>query len=185
MPLALKEWDAVCEALGSGRQVVVIHRGDNPMSVAESSGQGADFLLLPAFFHQQAERVVPEACFSAPRDDGSGDHGPLEIRYAATLIWSKVVTDRATLARLQDFHILSAEEVETRFTQTSVPCAQVALLRVYRLDPPQCVPWWNSFGEDGAWAEMEANLLETCTRVSVLSDERFAKLERDLLAILG
>jgi hypothetical protein len=74
--------------------------------------------------------------------------------------------------------------VETRFDQKPAPGVHVALLRVFRLDPPRCVPWHKSFGGCRSWAEMEADL-DSCTRVSVLSDERFAELERELRAILG
>jgi hypothetical protein len=181
---ALKEWDVVCEALGSGRQVIVIRKG----GIAEGKDglrfEHGEFVLLPTFFHQQAERVVPEAAFSARQSGAEGDEEPVEIRHAATLVWHKAVTDRAALARLQTFHILSAEEVETRFNQKPGPGVQVALLRVYRLDPPQRVPWQKSFAGCRSWAEMDADL-ESCSRVSVLSDERFADLERELRAILG
>jgi hypothetical protein len=181
---ALKEWDVVCEALGSGRQVIVIRKG----GIAEGKDglrfKHEEFVLLPTFFHQQAERVVPEAAFSARQSGAEGDQDPVEIRHAATLVWHKVVTDRAALARLQTFHILTPEEVETRFDQKPEPGVQVALLRVYRLDPPQRVAWQKSFGGCRSWAEMDADL-ESCSRVSVLSDERFAELERELREILG
>jgi len=181
---ALKEWDVICEALGAGRQVIVIRKG----GIAEGRGglrfEHPEFALLPTFFHQQAERVVPEAGFAARQTGSAGERESVEIRHAATLIWHKVVTDRTLLAKLQAFHILSPEEVEARFSQKPAPGVQIALLRVYRLDPPQRVPWQKSFGGCRSWAEMDADL-ESCSRVSVLSDEQFAELERELRAILG
>jgi hypothetical protein len=181
---ALKEWDVVCEALGSGRQVVVIRKG----GIAEGKDglrfEHGEFVLLPTFFHQQSERVVPEADFAARQGGHEGERESVEVRHAATLVWHKLVTDRAVLGRLQAFHILTPEEVETRFVQKPAPGVQVALLRVYRLDPPQRVAWQKSFGGCRSWAEMDADL-ESCSRVSVLSDERFAELERELHAILA
>ena len=181
---ALKEWDVVCEALGAGKQVIVIRKG----GIAEGKGglrfEHEEFVLLPTFFHQQAERVVPEADFAARQAGEEGERESVEIRHAATLVWHKVITDRTVLTKLQSFHILSPEEVETRFDQKPEPGVQIALLRVYRLDPPQHVPWQKSFGGCRSWAEMDADL-ESCSRVSVLSDERFAELERQLRAILG
>jgi hypothetical protein len=181
---ALKEWDVVCEALGSGRQVIVIRKG----GIAEGSGglrfEHTEFALLPTFFHQQAERVVPDADFAARQDGAEGERESVEIRHAASLVWHKVVTDRTTLTKLQAFHILTPEEVETRFNQKPSPGVQVALLRVYRLDPPQRIAWQKSFGGCRSWAEMDADL-ESCSRVSVLSDEQFSELERELRAILG
>ena len=181
---ALKEWDVVCEALGSGRQVIVIRKG----GIAEGKDglrfEHEEFVLLPTFFHQQSERVVPEADFAARQGGQEGEREAVEIRHAATLVWHKVVTDRTLLAKLQAFHILTPQEVETRFEQKPAPGVQVALLRVFRLDPPQRIAWQKSFGGCRSWAEMDADL-ESCSRVSVLSDERFAELERELRAILG
>lgn len=184
MLAALKEWDVVCEALGSGRQVIVVRKG----GIAEGPGgllfEHGEFVLLPTFFHQQAERVVPDADFAACETGRDGEREFVEIRHAATLVWHRAVTDRALLAKLNAYHIFTDEEVEARFSQKPAPGVQVALLRVYRLDPPQRVPWQESFGGCRSWTEMDADL-ESCTRVSVLSDERFAEIERDLRSILG
>ena len=183
--MALKEWDVVCEALGSGRQIIVIRKG----GIAEGKDglrfEHEEFALLPTFFHQQSERVVDEADFAARQAGAEGERESVEIRHAATLVWHRVVTDRDVLAKLQSFHILAPAEVESRFEQKPAPGVQVALLRVYRLDPPQRVTWQKSFGGCRSWAEMETDLLDTCSRVSVLSDERFAELERQLREILG
>jgi hypothetical protein len=184
MPMALKEWDVVCEALGSGRQVIVIRKG----GIAEGKNglrfEHEEFALLPTFFHQQSERVVPEADFAARQGGAEGERESVEIRHAATLVWHKVVTDRAVLAKLQSFHILAPSEIDSRFEQKPEPGVQVALLRVFRLDPPQRVAWQKSFGGCRSWAEMDADL-DSCSRVSVLSDEQFNELERALRAILG
>jgi hypothetical protein len=181
---ALKEWDVVCEALGAGRQVIVIRKGGIAEGRDGLQFEHSEFVLLPTFFHQQAERVVAEATFSARLDGSGGERESVEIRHAASLVWHRAVTDRTLLAKLQGFHILTPEEVETRFDQKPAPGVQIALLRVYRLDPPRCVAWQKSFGGCRSWAEMDADL-ESCSRVSVLSDERFAELEHELRAILG
>lgn len=181
---ALKEWDVVCEALGSGRQAIVIRKG----GIAEGKDglrfQHEEFVLLPTFFHQQSERVVPEADFAARQGGEEGERESVEIRHAATLVWHKVVTDRAVLSKLQSYHILTPQEVDARFEQKPAPGVQVALLRVFRLDPPRRIAWQKSFGGCRSWAEMDADF-ESCSRVSVLSDERFAELEHELRAILG
>jgi hypothetical protein len=181
---ALKEWDVVCEALGSGRQVIVIRTGGIAEGKEGLRFEHGEFVLLPTFFHQQSERVVPEADFAARQAGQEGERESVEIRHAAALVWHKMVTDPGVLPRLQAFHILTSQEVETRFAQKPSRGVQVALLRVFRLDPPQRVAWRKSFGGCRSWAEMEADF-ESCSRVSVLSDERFAELEHELRAILG
>lgn len=181
---ALKEWHVVCEALGSGRQAIVIRKG----GIAEGRDglrfEHEEFLLMPTFFHQQAERVRPEVEFSAPAPRESGDESPVEIRHAASLVWHRHIKDRACLRRLATYHILTDEEVETRYQQDPAPGVQVALLRVYRLDPPRVIPWQRGFGGCRSWAEVDEDFAG-CTRVSVLSDESFDALEQELRAILG
>jgi len=180
---ALKEWDVVCEALGCGRQVIVIRKG----GIAEGRGgltfQHGEFALLPTFFHQQTERVVPDFECAVREAGTSGDREWVEIRHAATLVWHRTVSDRAVLAKLRAYHILTSEEVEARFDQRPGPGVQVALLRVYRVEPPCRVAWQESFGGCRSWAETDADL-EACTLVSVLSDERFAEIAGQLEALL-
>ncbi len=174
----------MCEALGSGQQAIVIRKG----GIAEGRDGlrfgHEEFLLMPTFFHQQAERVRPEVEFSAPAPRESGDESPVEIRHAATLVWHRHITDHASLRKLAAFHILTEEEVEARYRQDPAPGVQVALLRVYRLDPPRVIPWQRGFGGCRSWAEVDEDFAG-CMRVSVLSEEQFAALEQELRAILG
>lgn len=181
---ALKEWDVVCEALGCGRQVVVVRKGGIAEGRSGLTFRHDEFALLPTFFHQQTERIVPDFDFSVRTGEETGGHDSVEIRHAATLVWHRTVEDRAVLAKLQSYHILTPEEVGARFDQGSAPGVQVALLRVYRIDPPCRVPWNKSFGGCRSWAEMDVDL-GSRTLVSVLSDERFAEIEAALRALLG
>lgn len=176
---ALKEWDVVCEALGCGRQVVVIRKG----GISEDGGgltfRQGEFALLPTFFHQQTERVVPDFECAVREGGGEGGREWVEIRHAATLVWHRTVSDRAVLARLRAYHILTDEEVGARFEQRPHPGVQVALLRVFRVEPPCRVAWQESFGGCRSWAEMDADL-DSRTLVSVLSDERFEEIAAEL-----
>lgn len=183
MLAALKEWDVICQALGSGRQAIVVRKGGIAEGPEGLRFTEEEFVLLPTYFHQQMERVADDTAYAMPEAGQGGERDVVEIRHAATLVWHRRVTNRAVLAKLQSYHILAPEEVEARYAQKPEPGVQVALLRVYRLDPPQQVAWQKSFGGCRSWAEMDADL-ESCTRVSVLSDEAFAALEAELRAIL-
>lgn len=180
---ALKEWDVVCEALGCGRQVVVIRKGGIAEGKEGLTFRHGEFALLPTFFHQQTERVLPDFECSTREGAEEGGREWVEIRHAATLVWHRVVSDRTVLAKLRAYHILTDEEVEARFAQRPHPGVQVALLRVYRVEPPCRVAWQDSFGGCRSWAEMDADL-DSCTLVSVLSDERFEEIAGELRALL-
>jgi hypothetical protein len=159
----------------------VIRKGGIAEGAGGMSFDHAEFALLPTFFHQQTERVVPDfECAVREAEDG---RDWVEIRHAATLVWHRTVSDRALLHKLSGYHILTSEEVDARFDQRPGPGVEVALLRVYRLEPSCRVAWQNSFGGCRSWTEMEADL-DTCSLVSVLSDERFEEIAAELRDLL-
>jgi hypothetical protein len=60
LQVALKEWDVVCRALTSGRQMVLLRKG----GISEA-GDGSfqvqhdEFLLFPTFLHQNKQMLKP------------------------------------------------------------------------------------------------------------------------------
>ena len=61
MRAAFKEWAAVCRALASGRQDVILRKGGIVEPGGEFRLESREFLLLPTFLHQSAEQLIPEA----------------------------------------------------------------------------------------------------------------------------
>ncbi|HEY6229533.1 MAG TPA: DUF1802 family protein, partial [Verrucomicrobiae bacterium] len=61
MRIAFKEWAVIVDALGTGRQIVILRKG----GISEGRGgfqvDHPEFLLFPTLFHQQRESVLPEA----------------------------------------------------------------------------------------------------------------------------
>src|SRR5580704_12775309 len=61
MRAAFKEWALVVDALGHGRQIIILRKG----GISEGRGgfqmEHARFLLFPTLFHQQRESVIPSA----------------------------------------------------------------------------------------------------------------------------
>src|SRR5436309_9744278 len=59
--IALKEWDTVCDALRSGRRMILLRKG----GIAEGAGgfqvEHRQFLLFPTFVHQDYRMLKPEA----------------------------------------------------------------------------------------------------------------------------
>src|SRR5262245_66379313 len=61
MNTAFKEWAAICQALGQGRQSVLLRKG----GIVEPGGafrvEHREFLLFPTYLHQSADNLVPAA----------------------------------------------------------------------------------------------------------------------------
>lgn len=179
MAVAFKEWALVCEALGTGRQSVIIRKG----GIAEGRGgfsfQYEEFFLFPTWFHEQLARTKLPQETPLPPEPGE----QLEIRYAAVVEWSELVTDRACLTRLADWHVWNDEVVEERFCYDAVQGVHVAFVRVFRLDPPVRFQNEKKYGGCRSWVEVPDALGHAL--VSVLSDEEHARRLRDLRAILS
>lgn len=179
MSAAFKEWAVVCEALGDGRQSIILRKGGIAEGRAGFAFQHGDFFLFPTWFHEQLTKTTLPAGATLP------DHvdGEIEIRYAATLEWTRLVTRFDQVASLREFHILHDSVVQERFKYDDVEGVHVALVRVFRLDPPQRFPDEKRFGGCRSWIELPD--LDGCTLVSVLSDEEHARRQAQLLALLG
>ena len=71
--IGFKEWALVCEALGTGRQKIILRKGGIAEGRDGFSFQHREFFLFPTFFHEQLERVrfpgatLPEPCLTKSR----------------------------------------------------------------------------------------------------------------------
>lgn len=179
MTAAFKEWAIVCEAMGGGRQSIMLRKGGIAEGRAGFAFKHGEFFLFPTWFHEQLTKTtLPEGTELPQELDGE-----IEIRFAATLEWTKLVTDRARLAALKPYHILHDQVVEDRFKYDDNEGVHVAFVRVYRLEPAKRLPLSPKFGGCRSWIELPE--LDNVTLVSVISDEEHAARRSALEAILG
>lgn len=179
MSVAFKEWALVCEALGDGRQSIILRKGGIAEGRAGFAFQHSEFFLFPTWFHEQLSKTCLPAGTALPVELP----GQIEIRYAAVLESTRLVTDRERLHALRAHHILNDEVVEERFSYDDQPGVHVAIVRVFRLEPPRCLAMEKRFGGCRSWVEMPD--LEGVALVSVISDEEHARRCREIEAILG
>lgn len=169
MKMAFKEWAVVCEALGSGRQSVILRKG----GIAEGREGFAflhrEFFLFPTRFHETLEKTTlpPETPLPIARE------GEVEIRFAAAMEWTCFLADPAGIAALREFHILRDEVVEERFRFDEPPGIHVGFARIYRLPTPWILPMETRFGGCRSWVELPPAPEQSL--VPVLSDEEHAR----------
>jgi hypothetical protein len=175
---AFKEWALVCQALGTGRQSILIRKGGLAEGREGFSFRHREFCLFPTWFHEQLAktRLPPDTPLPIAVE------GFLDIEYTASLEWSGVVRDKTKLAALREEHILADEVVEERYAYDEEPGVHIAFLRVYRLEPPIRLPMKKRYGGCRSWVELPD--LEGSAHVSVLSDEEHQRRFQRLLALL-
>ena len=165
MSVAFKEWAVVCEAIGSGRQSIMLRKG----GIAEGSDGFAfkhrEFFLFPTWFHEQLEKTtLPVGTTLPPQLEGE-----IEIRYAVALEWSRLVTDTARLPALKEFHILHDSVIDERFRYDETLGIHVAFVRGFRLELPRLLPMQKNFGGCRSWLDLPD--LGDTRLVPVLTDE--------------
>jgi len=146
--VGFKEWALVSEALGSGRQTILLRKGGIAEGPAGFGFRHPEFFLFPTFFHEQIKKVrVGQARIPEARQ------GEIEIRYFAKLEAQKEITSWPAAAALEPFHIWQASVVRERFDYKE-PGLHVALLRVFRLKPVWVFPDAPAYGGCRSWMNL-------------------------------
>ena len=142
-----KEWSLVCDALGRGRQSVILRKG----GIAEGRGgfsfRHREFFLFPTFFHEQIAKVrIGAADIPAP---GS----TIAIRWYARVDRALRINSLAIAEALAPLHILSAEVVRERFGYKG-DGLNVAFDRVFEISPVWVLQNENRFAGCRSWIDL-------------------------------
>ena len=179
MSVAFKEWALVCEALGNGRQSLILRKGGIAEGRDGFAFKHPDFFLFPTWFHEQLGRTTLPPGTEVPTQL----EDEIEIRYAATLTWSRLVTDPVLLPSLREFHILHDDVVNERFRYDDHQGIHVGFVRVFRLDVPQLLADSKSYGGCRSWLDLP--LMDDIARVPVISNEEHQRRQKKLEQILS
>ena len=130
--VAFKEWAGVCDALADGRQSIILRKG----GIREEPGPGAfvpehdEFWLYPTAVHQAQQGLRSDV---APRPAFvPGPAIPISLLARVELIGR--IRDEARLPALEDFHVLTAETVRSRFHYRT-PGLWALATRIRRREP--------------------------------------------------
>jgi hypothetical protein len=166
--VGFKEWAIVCDALGDGRQSIILRKGGIAEGRDGFAFRHPEFFLFPTFFHEQVAKTrVVDAV--VPRSSSN----EIEIRYFAKLDLASVITSWETAKALEPFHILQPAVVRERFDYDK-PRVNVALVRVFRLEPAWILPNEKSYGGCRSWVQLPE--LAPMTRFEpVLTDAEHAR----------
>src|SRR2546428_10583180 len=160
--VGFKEWGIVCEALGRGRQSIILRKGGIAEGRDGFSFRQHEFFLFPTFFHEQPAKVR-EAGRRGSTDSSrcetdiefpAGSHDKIQIGFFAKLELVKTITSWETAQALEPLHILKREVVRERFEYDKVPGLKVGFVRVFRVVPPWTFPNQKSYGGGGSWVEI-------------------------------
>src|SRR5437868_5842415 len=183
--VGFKEWAAVCEALGRGRQSIILRKGGVAEGREGFSFKYKKFYLLPTWFHEQPHKVraEPESRLigSVPIGDRL-DSGRVEISYAASVDICRTITSLETAEALAPLHILQPEVVRERFQHDAAPGLHVALVRVFRLEPGWTFPNEPKYGGCRSWVKLP-DAPEHLRFEPVVTDDEHVRRRAEFLSI--
>ena len=160
----LNEWNATIEALGQGKQTILIRKYDTTLN---------EFLLYPTVSYANKDNVLDsfqDKEFAKNNLLPAGDDG-YEIKYYATV--EEIINKPSTrIGAFNKFHIWTRDHVKTFLGRSA---ANIWILRVYKLDKPQMLK--RNMGMRYANVDKPVKL----EGKPVIPDAEFNKIKEDIL----
>ena len=163
----LNEWNATLEALGQGKQTILIRKYGTTLN---------EFLLYPTISYANNDDVLDsfqDDCKDFVKDNllPTGENKTYEIKYYATV--EEVIDKPSTrIGAFNKFHIWTRDHVKDFLGRKE---AKIWILRVYELDKPQMLKRSNGM----LYANVDKPV--KLEGKPVLSDKEFAKLKEEIL----
>jgi hypothetical protein len=145
--IGFKEWALVCQALGRGKQSIILRKGGIGERRNGFSFQHDEFFLFPTFFHEQVAKVRTGER-SLPTSNGM-----VMVRFYAKVERALRIDSLGIAALLAPLHIISADTVRERFNYGRSGL-NVAFVRIFELAQPWVFSEERRFGGCRSWIEL-------------------------------
>jgi hypothetical protein len=182
LAIALKEWAAVCNALATGRQIILLRKGGIYESAGEFELEHPSFLFFPTYLHQNLKMLKSEAHAGFEPRTAEPEKIPLSLAGHVTDILQ--LKSRAQMDRLDTQHIWTAPLIDMRFNYRPENPLYLLLVRAYTL--PQVITVENTPAYAGckSWVPLEQEI-STSAATAVLSEEEFTQRQNLVKTLLS
>lgn len=153
MTKAFKEWALIVDALGSGRQNLILRKG----GIAEEDGsfalKASKFLLLPTRFHQSNEQIKDSWRPFLNAEKYQVDQYHIKIEYFAEVADSRVITDWDMLKKLDRYHAWTEDVIRERFDRWE-KSVHMIVVQVFSLLKPVTIEMLPEYNGCKSWIEL-------------------------------
>ena len=181
--IALKEWASVCNALETGRQIILLRKGGIYEAAGEFELENPQFLLFPTYLHQNLNMLKPEA---HTRFEPAGAE-PAQIRIFALGVVDHLLQlkSRSQMDAIDSEHIWTAPLIDMRFNYKPQNPLYLMIVRTYRLAQPKVVANTPAYAGCKSWVPLDEPI-DTSGALPVLEDSQFEARQRKIVnAIAG
>ncbi len=177
LQVALKEWAAVCSALSTGRQIVLLRKGGIWESAGEFQVEHPQFLLFPTHVHQSLNQLKPEA--HAGFQPYNVEPARITMSLAGQVTDILKIEPRQQMDRLDDQHIWAPPLLDMRFNYRPENPLYLLLVRAYKLAEPLTVENTPAYAGCKSWVPL-AQPFSTQNATAILDDDAYQS-RRDLI----
>ncbi len=153
---ALKEWNVAVNALARGQTILLLRKGGIREVEGSFAVKHTEILLYPTYEHQKPDLLKPEYAEKITPVE-SGWH-PQTVRIGS---WAEItdifcVSDEAVVNQLLPYHIWNDRFVFERFHWKPRQPLYLLLLRVYRLQQAENIPYHSTYGGCQSWLDLHS-----------------------------
>ena len=156
--IAFKEWASVVNALGQGKQVLILRKGGIREEGGEFQIEYDEFFLFPTYEHQNKSDLKPEIHKDFEESLIKKPASELPIRYYVETAGVIHITDEKELSRFWPYHVWSEEAVEKRFHFGRAKGLFVIAVRVFEIPTPHLIRMEPEYSGCKSWVELKRPL---------------------------
>jgi len=171
--VGFKEWAVVVEALGAGRQIIILRKGGISEGRRGFQVEHAELVLFPTQVHQDKDSIVASAHKRLAEVSTPAAGEPrVRLEYFAHVVSWRRLESLAKAERLRGQHLWRDEVVAQRFEWGKEKNIYALAVRVFRLPQAVVLPILPSYGGCKSWIDLETEI-PTDSAAPVLSKEEF------------
>jgi hypothetical protein len=173
--VAFKEWAVIVNALGCGRQILILRKGGLREGRDGFQVDQAEFLLFPTHFHEQLESVLPEAQGLYDQKSAAlASPSSFSLEFFARVVSWHALESLEAAQRLRGQHCWREEVIAERVAWGKSKGIFALAVRVFRLPRRWELPMRPSYTGCKSWIELETDI-PTAGAQAVLSEDQFAR----------
>ena len=156
---ALKEWASVIDALGSGKQVILIRKG----GIADPKfGLEADrFYMVPTNFH----------------DGGGQPPAAVAITHWCEVVRTWEIRDLEALLRLEPLVAFDRKTLETRYRFRQDQAIHIIAVRTWALPRPATIAMTEAYAGCRSWLSLDEEIEIDGSRAALTAEQLQTKID--------
>jgi hypothetical protein len=172
LAIALKEWAAVCQAMLTGRQIMLLRKGGVYEAKTGFELENPQFLLFPTYLHQHLKMLKPEA--HAGFEPHSAEPERITLSLAGQVTDIIRLTSRQQMNAIDAEHIWTSPLIDMRFNYRPENPLYLLLVRAYKLPQPVTIDNTPAYAGCKSWVPLE-NGVELSGVAPVMDDAAYER----------